>query len=132
MVSRIMAKKTALCSSLFTSRRISSTSTNISSFYTKGLKYFGEPLNSSKSLPKAVSYLARSCMIEGKLPLLSFESSSLNPQKDKLHLANINVTFTSLSKTFCQRFVFSSKDSFNASSIVLLFFHCSYMTRASA
>ena len=56
-------------------------------------------------------------MIERKLPLLSFESSSLDPRKGKLHFANINVTFTSLSKTFCQKFVFSSKDSCNASSI---------------
>ena len=57
-------------------------------------------------------------MIEKKLPLLSFESSSLDPQKGQLHFADINVTFTSLSKTLCEKFVFSSKDSCNASSIV--------------
>ena len=57
-------------------------------------------------------------MIERKLPLLSFESSSLDPRKVKLHFANISVAFTSLSKTFCQKFVFSSKDMCNASFIV--------------
>ena len=127
-----MEKKGALCSLLFISRRISSASTDISSFCIKGLKYFEEPLGSSKNLSKTVSYLAGSYMIEKKLPLLSFESSSLDPRKDKLHSANINVTFTGLSKTFFQKFVFSNKDSCNASSIVSLFLHCSYFTHASA
>ena len=63
----------------------------------------------SKDLNIAVSYLARSCMIERKLLLLSFESSSLDPRKGKLHFACINVTFTSPSKTFCQKFVFPAK-----------------------
>ena len=118
-----MEKKGAFCGSLFISRRTFSASTDISSIYIKGLKYFGESFGSSKSLSKTVSYLARSYMIEKKLPLLSFESSSLDPRKGKLHFAKINVTFTSLSKTFCQKFVFSSKDSCNTSSIVLLFPH---------
>ena len=39
----------------------------------------------------------------------NFESSSLDPRKGKLHFANINVTFTSLSKTFFQKFVFLGK-----------------------
>ena len=121
-----MAKKGALCSSLFISRRTSSAS--ISSFCIKGLKYFGKPFGSCMNLSKVVSYLARSFMIERKLPLVSFESSSLDPRKGKLHFANINVTFTSLSKTFCQKFVFSSKDLCNAFSIVSLFLHSSYMT----
>ena len=99
-------KKEALCSSLFISRRTSSASTDISSFFIKELKYFEEHLGSCKSLSKTVWYLARSCMIERKLPLLSFESFSLDPQKCKLHCANINVTFTGLSKTFCQKFGF--------------------------
>ena len=127
-----MAKKEALYSWLFISRRTSSASTDISSVCIKGLKYFEESLGSCKSLSKTVSYLARSCMIERKLPLLYFESSSLDPRKSKLHFVNINVTFTSLFKVFCQKFVFSSKDSCNASSIVPLFLHCSYMTHASA
>ena len=98
----------------------------------KGLKYFGEPcLKQCKSLSKTVSYLARSSMMERKLPLLSFESSSLDPQKGKLHFANINVTFTSLSKTFYQKFVFSSKNLCNVFSIVPLFLHCLYMTHVS-
>ena len=126
-----MAKKGALCTSLFISGRTSSASTNISSFCFKGLKYFGEPLGSCKNLSKTVSYLARSCMIERKLPLLSFESSSLDPPKCQLHFANINATFTNFSKTFCQKFVFSGKDSCNASFIVPMFLHCSYMTHAS-
>ena len=132
MVSRIVAKKGALCSLIFTSQKTSSASTDISLFCIKGLKYFGEHLDSYKSLSKTALYLARSCMIERKLPLLSFESSSLDPRKGKLHLSNINVTFTSLSKTFCQKFVFSSKDSCNTFSIVPLFLHCLYMTHASA
>ena len=98
----------------------------------KRLKYFGEHLGtcSCKSLSKSVSYLERSCMIERKLPLLSFESSSLDLEKGKLHFANINLTFTSLSKTFFQKFVFSSKDLCNAFSVVPLFLHCSYVTHA--
>ena len=127
-----MAKKGAFCSSLFISRRTSSANTDITSFCIKGLKYFGEPLGSYKSLSKTMSHLARSCMIEKKLPLLSFDSSSLDPRKAELHFANINVTFTSLSKTFCQKFVFSSKNSYNASFIAHLFRHCSYMTHVSA
>ena len=83
-----MAKKGALCSLLFISRRTSSASTDISSFCIKGLKYFGEPVGSCKSVSKTLSYLARSCMIERKLLLLCFESSSLDPRKDKLHFAN--------------------------------------------
>ena len=73
---------------------------------------------------KGVSHLIGSCMIERKLPLLSFESSSLDPRKGKLHFANIKVAFTSFgtseklvnatlmlaftsfSKTCCQKFVF--------------------------
>ena len=131
MVSRIMAKKGTLCNSLFISWRTSSASTNINSFSIKELKYFGEHLGSCKSLSKTVSSLERSCMIERKLPLLSFESSSLDPRKGKLHFVNINVTFTSLSNTFCQKLFFFSKDSCNASSIVPLFLHCSYITQVS-
>ena len=71
-------KKGALCSSLFISRKTSSASTDISSFCIKGLKYFIEPVGSCKSLSRTVSYLARSCMIERKLPLLFFESSLLD------------------------------------------------------
>ena len=108
MVSRIMTKKGALCSSLSISRRTSSASIDIRSFCIKGPKYFGEPFGICKSLSKIVFYLARSCMIERKLPLLSFESSLLDPQKGKLHFANIHVTFTILSKTFFQKFVFST------------------------
>ena len=76
-----MAKKEALYSSRFISRRTSSASTDISLLCIKGLKYFGEPLGSCKSLSKTVSYLAKSCMIERKLPLLSFDSSSLDLRK---------------------------------------------------
>ena len=61
----------------------------------------------------AVSYLARSCMIERKLPLLSIESSSLDSRKGKSHFVDNNVTFTSLSKTFRPKFVFSRKDASN-------------------
>ena len=125
-------KKGALCSSLFISWRTSSASTHYSSICLKGPKYFGEPLGSCISLSKTVSYLARSCKIERKFPWVSLKSSSLDPQKGKLHFANTNVTFTSFSKTFCQKFVFSSKDTCNAFCIVLLFLHCSYMTHASA
>ena len=64
-----MAKNGALCSLLFISRITSSANTDISSFCMKGLKYFGELLGSCKNLFKTVSYLARSCMIERKLPL---------------------------------------------------------------
>ena len=71
-------------------------------------------------------------MIKKKFPLLSFESSSLDSRKGKMHFVNINVIFISLSKTFFQKFVFSSKDSYNASFIVPLFLHCSHMTHASA
>ena len=46
---------------------------------------------------------------------------TLDRRKGKLHFANINVTFISLFKKFCQKFVFSSKDSCNASSIVPCF-----------
>ena len=113
-----MAKQGALSSLLFISRRTSSASTDFSSFYIKELKYFGKPLDSCKILSKTGSYLARRYRIERKLPLLSFASSSLDPRKSKLHFANINVILTSLSKIFCQKFVFSSKDSCNASSIV--------------
>ena len=55
---------------------------------------------------KGVSHLVGSCMIERKLPLLSFESSSLDPRKGKLHFANIKIAFTSFSKTCCQKFIF--------------------------
>ena len=109
-----MAKKGALCNSLFISRRTSSVSTDISSFCIKRLKYFGEPLGSCKSLSKTVSYLARSSMIGKKLPPL--QVLHWIPKKGTLHFANINVTFTSLCKTFCQKFAFSSKDSCNTSS----------------
>ena len=51
-----MAKKGALCSSLFVSQRTFSASADISSFCIKGLKYFGEPLGSCKRLSKTVSY----------------------------------------------------------------------------
>ena len=118
MVSRIMAKKGALCSLLFESRRTFSASTDISSFCIKGLIYFGEPLGSCRTLSKTVSYLARTCAVERKLPLLSFERSSLDPRKGKLHFANINVTFTSLSKTFFQKSVFFQQR------LVQRFFYC--------
>ena len=57
-----MAKKRALGSSLFILRKTSLASTDTSSFCIKRLKYFGEPLDSRKSLSKTVSYLARNCM----------------------------------------------------------------------
>ena len=66
-------------------------------------------MGSCKSLSKTMSYLARSCTIARRLPLLSFESSLLDPRKGKLHFANINVAFTSLSKTFFQKFVFPAE-----------------------
>ena len=125
-------KKGALCSSLFMSWRTSSAGTDYSSICLKGPKYFGEPLGSCISLSKTVSYLARSCMIERKFPWVSLKSSSLDLRKGKLHFANTNVTFTSFSKTFYEKFIFSSKDSCNASPIVPLFLHCSYITHASA
>ena len=51
-----MAKKGALCSSLFISRRTFLGSTDISLFCVKGLKNFGEPLGSCKSLCETVVF----------------------------------------------------------------------------
>ena len=107
-----MAKKGALYSSLFISQRTSSASRllKLVDFVLKDLNIWRTFMYSScKSLSKTVSYLARSSMLERKLPVLSFESSSLDPRKGKFYFANINITFTSLSKAFCQKFFFSAK-----------------------
>ena len=95
-----MAKKGALCSSLFISRRTSLAGTDISSFCIKELEYFGERLGSRKSLSKTVSYLARSCMIKGKLPLFSFESSHWIREKVSCTLLTARATLLLLSPCF--------------------------------
>ena len=86
-----MAEKGTLCSLLFISRRTSSANIDISSFCIKGLKYFGKPLGSCKSLSKSVSYLARSCMIERK-------NGPCNPSK-VLHWIREKVSCTLLTST---------------------------------
>ena len=108
-----MVKKGALRSSLLISRKTSSASTNISSFCIKELRYFEEALGSSKSLSKAVSYLARSCIIERKLLF-----------------ANINVNSLVFPKHFGKSLFFQQR-LVQCFFYCPLFLHCSYMTHAS-